>query len=155
MPTEQELGRSSLCSSFHWQFSRLIKKLSSQPKVDEQKSQRNEMNEFKLLSEKSKERQKTWDPEGKISADSEVGNLFRTVETMGEIGELANIIKKLERERLGIQGSRASLQDLKEEIADGVITLSNLADNYDIDLWEAVRMKFNKTSDAQGFDVKI
>ena len=113
------------------------------------------MNEFKLLSEKSKERQKYWDPENLISGDNAVSKMFRTIEMAGEVGEISNVVKKLIREELGIKGSRATTQDLADELADGVITLSNLAQIYDIDLWKSVKKKFNETSDKMGLPVKI
>jgi hypothetical protein len=46
---------------------------------------------------------------------------FRGIELLGEVGEAANVMKKLERERLGIRGSRATVDDLANELADVVI----------------------------------
>jgi len=56
-----------------------------------------------------------WNPDKKITP------LFRGVELAGEVGEALNIIKKLERERMGIGGSRASVGDLADELADVLI----------------------------------
>jgi NTP pyrophosphatase (non-canonical NTP hydrolase) len=50
---------------------------------------------------------------------------FWGVELAGEVGEACNIIKKLERERIGLRGSRATVQDLADELAD-VITCVDL-----------------------------
>lgn len=66
-------------------------------------------------------RQKEWDPGKDISFS------FRANELAGEAGEACNIIKKLERERLGIRGSRATLQELSDELADIIICVDLIA----------------------------
>jgi len=60
------------------------------------------------------------------------GPLFYAIELFGEAGELLNVVKKLERERLGMVGSRATMQDLSDELADAVICLDLLAIAYDL-----------------------
>lgn len=75
-------------------------------------------------------------------------------ELAGEVGEACNIIKKLERERLGIKGSRANLADLAEELADVVICVDLIAMGYNIDLDQAVKDKFNKTSEKVGLQTR-
>lgn len=60
------------------------------------------------------------------------GTLFYAVELFGEAGELINVVKKLEREKLGMVGSRATEQDLADELADVVICLDLLAIAYDL-----------------------
>jgi len=85
-------------------------------------------------------RQKEWDPGNKITAS------YRGNELAGELGEACNVIKKLERERLGILGSRSTVIALAEELADIVICTDLIAMHYDILLFKAVRKKFNKTS---------
>lgn len=87
------------------------------------------------------ERQRLWDPDRKITA------LYRAVELGGEVGELLNVIKKLKREELGIRGSRASMQELSNELADVVICVDLIAMDQGIDLNLAVRRKFNMTSE--------
>jgi NTP pyrophosphatase (non-canonical NTP hydrolase) len=52
---------------------------------------------------------------------------FWGVELAGEAGEACNIIKKLVREELGLRGSRATLQDLADELADVVICVDLIA----------------------------
>lgn len=52
---------------------------------------------------------------------------FYAIELFGEAGEALNVVKKLERERLGMVGSRATVQDLADELADVVICLDLLA----------------------------
>lgn len=85
-------------------------------------------------------RQKEWDRGDVITAS------FRGLEMAGEVGEACNVIKKLERERLGIRGSRATVENLAEELADVVICADLIAMMYGIDLGEALAGKFNHTS---------
>lgn len=66
-------------------------------------------------------RDKEWNPDSVCTLE------FWGVELAGEIGEACNIIKKLERERLGMRGSRATLQDLTDELADGIICVDLIA----------------------------
>jgi NTP pyrophosphatase (non-canonical NTP hydrolase) len=80
---------------------------------------------------------------------------FRACELAGEVGEACNIIKKLERERMGMKGSRATQQELMDELADIVICVDLIAMDYKIDLLQAIREKFNATSNKYGFDQKI
>lgn len=96
------------------------------------------------LREANYARQKEWDSQNKIDAS------YRGNELAGELGEACNIIKKLERERLGIAGSRATIEQLAEELADIVICVDLIAMSYHIDLKAAVRNKFNKTSEKVG-----
>ena len=80
---------------------------------------------------------------------------FRCNELAGEVGEACNVIKKLERERLGIKGSRATLEQLMEELADIVICADLIAMHYDIDLHAAVERKFNATSEKMGHKTRL
>jgi NTP pyrophosphatase (non-canonical NTP hydrolase) len=75
-----------------------------------------------------------------------VSLLFRATELAGEAGELCNAIKKLERERLGVKGTKATLEQVAEEIADVVIAADLLAMQFNISMAEAVQAKFNATS---------
>lgn len=70
---------------------------------------------FSSLHEANIERDKEWNSGDVITL------FFRTAELFGEGGETANIMKKLERERLGMVGTRSSKSDLEEELADVVI----------------------------------
>jgi len=85
-------------------------------------------------------REKVWDPDDLITLT------YRSTELAGEVGEACNVVKKLERERLGIRGSRATKEQLAEELADVIICVDLLAMEFNIDLSEAVRAKFNATS---------
>lgn len=89
------------------------------------------------------------------TAGEEVPLTFRGNELAGEAGEACNVIKKLERERLGWRGTRATKADLASELADVVICVDLIAMDEGIDLGEAVRQKFNETSLKYGLSVKI
>lgn len=107
------------------------------------------MSFLKKLTLKNRERQKVWDSENLLD------EMFKTVEFVGEVGELCNNIKKIKRLELGLQGSRCSREELESEFGDVLITLSLLADSCGVDLEEVTKKKFNSTSTKQGFDVFI
>lgn len=79
--------------------------------------------------------------------------------TTGELGEAANIAKKLNRVRDGIPGNSEAPEQLQsalaDEIADTFIYLDLLAQSQGIDLQEAVLRKFQKTSAKIGYDDAI
>lgn len=52
---------------------------------------------------------------------------YRGNELAGEVGEACNILKKLMREALGMVGSRATTEQLAEELADIVICVDMVA----------------------------
>lgn len=76
--------------------------------------------EFLTLREANITRQKEWDP-GNI-----VDRFWRMNELAGETGEVCNVLKKLHRERMDVAGSRATKDDLAEELADVIICLDLL-----------------------------
>lgn len=80
---------------------------------------------------------------------------FRAVELGGEVGEALNVAKKLERERLGWAGSRATIGHLAEELADVVICADLLALTAGIDLFAAVPAKFDATSKKVGLPHRL
>jgi NTP pyrophosphatase (non-canonical NTP hydrolase) len=94
-------------------------------------------------------RQAEWDTDGQITLS------YRGNELAGEVGEACNIIKKLERERMGIAGSRSTLADLAEELADVIICADLIAMQLGIDLNRAVAEKFNKTSEKVGLTTRL
>lgn len=104
---------------------------------------------YDTLAEANKARDELWDPEHKITP------LFRATEFAGEAGEICNVIKKLEREKMGLRGSRDTIEHLASELADGMICLSLIAMQYGIDLDDAVANKFNATSEAHLLPVLI
>ena len=80
---------------------------------------------------------------------------FRGNELAGETGEACNVIKKLERERLGYVGSRATVEDLADELADIIICVDLVAEKLNIDLSKSIVNKFNKTSQKYNLMVKL
>ena len=104
---------------------------------------------FFSLREANAARQVEWDAGGQITL------AYRGNELAGEVGEACNIVKKIERERLGIRGSRATTEQLAEELADVVICCDLIAMDCGIDLESAVRAKFNKTSEKVGLKTRI
>lgn len=77
----------------------------------------------------------------------------------GEVGEAANIIKKLNRSRDGIIGNTEDDYTLREqladELADTFIYLDLLSQRAGIDLADAVKRKFNATSKKIGYPDRI
>ncbi len=74
----------------------------------------------------------------------------------GELGEAANIVKKLKRGDFGTKGTKeynAGVFKLAKEIADVQIYLDILAYQYRLDLGKCVTMKFNETSTKVDADV--
>lgn len=80
---------------------------------------------------------------------------FKGNELAGEVGEVCNVIKKLERERMGIKGSRDTVEHLAEELSDVVICVDLIAAKVGIDLAQAIISKFNSTSDKVGLETKL
>jgi NTP pyrophosphatase (non-canonical NTP hydrolase) len=80
---------------------------------------------------------------------------------VGELGEAANVIKKLNRIRDGLPGNKPGVTEaslrahLAEELADTQIYLDLLAAAVGVDLGEAVRAKFNATSELLGFSERL
>jgi NTP pyrophosphatase (non-canonical NTP hydrolase) len=76
--------------------------------------------------------------------------------TVGEIGEAANIAKKLNRARDGIPGNSESPDSLRasfaDEIADAFIYLDLMAQSQGIVLEDAVIAKFHRTSKKIGYE---
>lgn len=84
-----------------------------------------------------------------------VSMTFRATELAGEVGEACNVIKKLERERIGLVGSRDTKEHLAEELADIVICTDLVAMDADIDLDAAIAAKFNATSEKNGLATRL
>lgn len=82
--------------------------------------------------------------------------------TLGELGEAANVAKKIRRAEGGSAFSRPEERDmhamqakLADELADVLIYLDLLAARCGVDLGAAVRAKFNRTSDLVGSPIKL
>ena len=75
---------------------------------------------------------------------------------LGELGEAANIAKKLNRVRDGIPGNAETPEELQQkladEIADTFIYLDLLAQSQGFSLADAVQQKFQRTSEKIGFE---
>lgn len=104
---------------------------------------------FAALRLANETRQREWD------RDDRIGILFRANELAGETGEACNVVKKLERERLGIRGNRATAEQLADELADVVICADLVAAAAGIDLGAALVRKFNATSEKMGLATKL
>lgn len=102
-----------------------------------------------VLRVANRKRQREWGGAEKLSAS------FKGNELAGEVGEACNVIKKLEREALGIQGSRDTVEHLAEELADVVICVDLIAAHYGIVLSSAIARKFNATSEKVGLKTRI
>lgn len=70
----------------------------------------------------------------------------------GELGEYANLRKKVERGDLTMEEARV---DLGKELADVVIYLDILAAQLDIDLGDAVTSKWNEVSERIGCNLRV
>ena len=124
------------------------------------------MSSFGELDRAIDERAKEWDRAG---ARKKLSVSFHSNELGGEAGELLavalklmiatgnaqNVTKKLEREELGLPGSTATVDALMDELADVVICAAKLARQYKQQLGNAVRRKFNGTSDKVGLKTKM
>jgi len=104
---------------------------------------------LEVLRSANQRRQKEWDQKDVIDLS------YRGNELAGEVGEACNVIKKLERERLGIGGSRDTIEHLAEELADVIICADLIAMKIGIDLGAAVVAKFNKTSEANRLSTRL
>lgn len=73
----------------------------------------------------------------------------------GELGEAANVAKKLNRVRDGIVGNKETPEELRsalaDELADTFIYLDLVAQSQGIDLEAAIIEKFNRTSAKIGY----
>lgn len=76
---------------------------------------------------------------------------------LGELGEAANVVKKLNRVRDGITGNKETPEQLREklkaEVADTFIYLDLFAQSEGFDLMQVVIEVFNKKSAEIGYPV--
>ena len=105
--------------------------------------------DFETLRTANRSRHAEW------AGGGEVPLSFRGLELAGEAGEACNELKKLERTRLGIVGGKDDLHGLKEELADVLICVDLIAMDLGIDLGEALKAKFNKTSEKYDLATRI
>lgn len=102
---------------------------------------------IKDFSEANRVRQLEWD-----TGTEKVSLSFRGLELAGEVGEACNIMKKLERERMGLIGSNSNVESLAEELADVLICVELIALQFGLDMDREKRLKFNKTSNKYGLN---
>jgi NTP pyrophosphatase (non-canonical NTP hydrolase)/uncharacterized coiled-coil DUF342 family protein len=80
-------------------------------------------------------------------------------ELAGEVGELANVCKKLRRSEMGVPGNKVSdevlFQQARGEMADVMIVLMLTASKLGIDLQDAVCATFNAKSEQMGFPERL
>lgn len=105
---------------------------------------------FKQLRDANTQRHLEWS-----NSDQPYSLLYRATELSGEVGELCNVIKKIERERMGLVGSRANMEELAQELADVIIAADLLAMDLGLDMAEIVKQKFNMTSEKYKLNTKI
>ena len=72
--------------------------------------------------------------------------------TLGELGEAANVIKKIERGDMTLDEARAQLA---EELADVFTYLDILAFRAGVDLEAAIVAKWNKVSERIGYEARL
>jgi NTP pyrophosphatase (non-canonical NTP hydrolase) len=104
---------------------------------------------FTTLVEAIAARQKEWD------RDSELTPVFHALELGGDVGELLNALKKVERARLGLLGSIAPDEQLREELADVLICTYLLANALGVEVEKEARKKFNARSAELGFATRV
>lgn len=103
---------------------------------------------YQSLRDANLVRQHEWDP-GNHARDL----FWRANELAGEAGELCNVLKKIHRERCGVAGSRAILNDMAEEAADVIICIDLLALDYGVEakaIQSVADLMLHKHRDTQG-----
>lgn len=82
---------------------------------------------YPTLREANVARQNLWDPNDQIDF------YWRVNELAGEAGEVCNLLKKWDREKLGLPGSRTSINAITEELADIIICIDLIGYELDYD----------------------
>ena len=113
------------------------------------------LDSFNHFAETSLKRALRWHPNGLQSWSP--SDWFTAL--VGEVGEAANIVKKLNRVRDGLVGNKETPEELRamfaDELADIFIYLDLLAQSEHINLAAAVKSKFNKTSKKNNFPERL
>lgn len=110
--------------------------------------------DFDKLRKANHDRSMEW--MGKLPDEADVE--FCAIELGGEVGELLNVIKKWMRCRLSVTGGISDVEFAAlaaDELGDIIICCDRIAAAIGIDLKEATRQKFNKTSAKHGFSTRI
>ena len=112
-------------------------------------------NAFAAFSQINRQRAEIWHPQGLESWS--LSDWFTAL--AGEVGELGNVIKKLNRERDGISqkqvDSAALRQMAADELADVYTYLDLMAQRLGVPLLPAVVAKFNRISEREGMPQRI
>lgn len=107
------------------------------------------------ISATSKDRALRWHPKGLSSWSMSDW----AVALAGECGELCDVVKKLNRVRDELVGNKVNgfelRSDLVNEIADVYLYLDLFAQAAGVDLYQAVKTKFNETSVQVGFPERL
>lgn len=171
MSTPTTLDTESLLENYDATIARRTNKPSSDLITLEQELrgeivQRIEFSEFNQLQSAQAAREAEWDK----NAPTDLS--FRGNELGGEVGEALevavdllllgiasgraqNLVKKIERSRIGMVGSESSPEALGKELADIVLCAQRVAFKAGIALWPAIVGKFNETSDKYGLKTKL
>lgn len=128
---------------------------------------------FSALRLANERRQAEW------PGNDQIDKAFRTLETAGEGGELAEAIEvhlrtslkalaaigslgrvseqmnKFLRAERSIEGSTADVVDIGREMGDRIVSLDLLALELGIDLGDSTAAKFNETSEKYGLSTKL
>jgi NTP pyrophosphatase (non-canonical NTP hydrolase) len=108
------------------------------------------------ISEQNRARAARWHEGSEPWSGSDWSNAM-----CGEAGEVANVVKKLRRHETGAgtgyntPPEEELKESLAEEIADVILYADLLAAHYEVDLEVALRVKFNRVSEAQGFPERL
>ena len=111
---------------------------------------------FRRLRETNARRVERWHgPESEPWSGADWSNAMAE-----EMGEAANVVKKLRRGETGVVGSNDPsreelLQKLGAELADTIIYADLLAQHYGINLGAAVVWKFDAVSEREGFPERL
>lgn len=78
----------------------------------------------------------------------------------GEAGEVANAVKKIRRLEIGVSHADQPeygelIEKVGRELADVLIYADLLAGELGIDLWEALKAKFNEISEKNNLTVRL
>ncbi|MDI1346318.1 MAG: MazG nucleotide pyrophosphohydrolase domain-containing protein [Pseudolabrys sp.] len=106
--------------------------------------------DFAALRQANITRAKEFNPHG-----VDMGLPFAVLELAGEVGELANALKKVIRHEHGIVGGSNDLQAVVDELADVIISADLVAMALNVDLADIVTRKFNATSEKHGLKTRF
>lgn len=71
------------------------------------------------------------------------------------VGQVANMVKKLERERLGFAGSRVTMDEVLTKMQDAANALTGFLGDISSEPWLDVMTKFNHTSQQVGLTTML